>query len=492
MADSIHSARDHTDHVVQFYSEDAFLIRQLSVLIGVALAEGSAAVVIASGSHREQLLRSLHLGGHNTVAASNEHRLQLLDASETLSKFMVNDLPDGGLFRDIVGKVLARATTAAQGDSPRVVAFGEMVAELWASGNAEGAIQLENLWNQLGKTYVFSLHCAYPLSGFNRVEHAEALERICAAHSAVIPDESYTGLGSDPERAFAVMQLQQKARALETEMADKLRIQQELLVSQEGLQRSHSELERRVQERTRELMEVQEALRLLSHRLLTIRDEERRKFALELHDGVSQTLTALQINLAAIEQAEKLAGNGGSPKLRETFRLADQAMREVRRLSYRLHPPLLEQPGLEFALKWYMTGFSERTEVDAQLDVPCDLKRLSHHLELAIFRIVEEGLDNVHRHSGSKTARVRLAIRNDEIDLRIEDSGKGIDSRVVNGPRIFSLGAGITGMIERVKQCGGTFAIRSAEPGTSIRITLPVRFENEDAVPETVPQVDAA
>jgi len=476
MHKSVQPGHEHSAHVVQFYSQDSVLIRQLCDLVGTALNEGSAVIIIASQAHREELLNSLHVRGHETMAPMKESRLQILDASETLAKFMVNGLPDETLFRNIVGEAIATATAAAKMDSPRVVAFGEMVAELWAAGNAEGAVQLEQLWNELAKTYVFSLHCAYPLHGFNRVEHAESLTRICAEHTAVIPEESFTDLLSEPERARAIMQLQQKACALETEMSERLDVQRALLASQQALQRSHDELERRVGERTAELSGVRDALRLLSHRLLTIRDEERRKLALELHDGTSQVLAALQINLAAIEQADRLAGNGGSSKLRETFRLADQAMREVHRLSYRLHPPLLDGPGLQFALKWYIAGFTEEAGIDVQLDIPCDLKRLSQNLELAIFRIVEEGLDNIHHHSGSKTARIRLAIRNEDIELRIEDSGRGIDRRILNGPEaeLFSLGAGITGMMERAKQCGGSFKIGCAEPGTSLQICLPL------------------
>jgi signal transduction histidine kinase len=482
MAATVASDCVHSNHVVQFYSDDTFLLADLSRSIGTALAEGSAAIVIATKARRDELAHRLTVAGYDIHPPIQEQRFLLLDSTETLSKFMINGLPDATRFRNIVGEIVAEATASANGDSPRVVAFGEMVAELFAAGNAEAAVQLEQLWNELARTYSFSLHCAYPLSSFSRVEHAESLMKICAEHTSVIPEESYTNLLNDGDRGRAITELQQKARYLETEMAERLSVQRELLTSQQALQKSHSDLEKRVEERTRELLAVQNALRLLSHRLLTVRDEERRRLAKELHDSTSQILAALQINLATIVQSEAYADSSGASKLRETFHLADKAMRDVRRLSYRLHPPLLEEPGLQFALQWYIAGFAERTKIDVQFDVPQDLQRLPHDLELAVFRIAEQALDNVHRHSGSRTARVRLAIRENKLDLRIEDSGKGIDRRILNGSQseLLGLGSGITGMIERVKQFGGAIVICSAEPGTSIRITLPADLDKRD------------
>jgi signal transduction histidine kinase len=465
-----------SNHVVQFYLDDSFLLDELSGLVTDALKQRNAAVVIATQAHREQLAQRLQQQGYDTSAAIQERRLITLDTSETLSKFMVNGLPDAARFRNVVGEVVGKAIAAAQGAPPQMVAFGEMVAQLWASGNDEAAIQLEQLWNELCRNYGFSLRCGYPLSNFSGVDHAESLAQICAQHSAVIPDESYTYLRSQEERVRAITQLQQKARVLETEAAERTRVQGKLVASQAALQVSHAELERKVQERTRELVGVQEALRLLTHRLLTIRDEERRKLALELHDTTSQVLTALQMSLAALEQAEKESDPGRASRLHEPFKLADQAMRQVRRLSYRLHPPLLEEPGLQFALRWYVAGFVQQTGISVQLDVAQDLQRFSHQLELAIFRIVEEGLDNVHRHSGSRVAQVCLSVRESAIQLKIEDAGRGIDWKILKGSQaeLFRLGAGITGMIERVNQLGGEISVSSANPGTSIAIRLPI------------------
>lgn len=465
------------NHIVQFYSEDNFLLDELCTFIAVALADGNAAIVIATRSHCDQLTRRLRANGCDTDAALECGRFVVLDTTETLSKFMVNGLPEAQRFFQVVGEVVAKATAAAEGVHPHVVAFGEMVAELWAERNGDAAISLEQLWNQLAEKYAFTLRCAYPLSGFNRVEDAEPLMKICAEHSAVIPGESFTILRNEDDRVRAITQLQQKAHALETEMAERLRMQKELLASQEALQRSHDELEKKVHERTRELVSVKDALRRLSRRLLNMRDQERRSLGLELHDSTSQILAALQINLATLEQTESHSDPRRAARLLETFQLADRAMREVRRLSYALHPPLLEEPGLQFALGWYVAGFSQQTEIDVQLDIPRDMQRLSHEMELAVFRIVEDALDNVYRHSGSKTAQVRLAIENEFLHLGIDDAGRGMGSgETRNGAQgqFFRFGAGITGMIERAEQFGGEFVMAPAHPGTSVRIRLPL------------------
>jgi PAS domain S-box-containing protein len=157
-----------------------------------------------------------------------------LDAADTLSKFMRDGSPDPRAFANVVGGVFDRARAVA-GVGPRVAAFGEMVALLWAEGKPEAAIQLEQLWNDLAQTHSFSLRCAYPITGFNRDQDGEPFARICAAHSGVIPEESYTSLPSEAERLRNITHLQQRARALETEKADREQ-------AQRSLRRKESEL----------------------------------------------------------------------------------------------------------------------------------------------------------------------------------------------------------------------------------------------------------
>jgi PAS domain S-box-containing protein len=207
----------HSGHVVQFYENPSFLLDQLSRFVGTALGAGDAAVVIARKAIRDGLTQRLKARGFDVARAANRDRYIAVDAAEVLSKFMGNDLPDPERFRDTVGEFLVRAKAASEGENPRVVAFGEMVALLWAEGRTEAAIRLEQLWNDLAKTYSFNLWCGYPLAGFSKQEYSEAFVRICEEHSAVIPDESYTALTTEEMRLRNVAVLQQKAQALEAE-----------------------------------------------------------------------------------------------------------------------------------------------------------------------------------------------------------------------------------------------------------------------------------
>lgn len=462
-------ASEGCPHTVQFYSEDSFLLDELSRFIGKALGTGDAAIVIATKAHRDGLAYRLRLRGFDPVTAIETGRYVSLDAAETLSRFMVNGSPDPARFREVIGAVIARATAAAEGDPPHISAFGEMVALLWADGKSQAAIELEDLWNDLARSYAFSLRCAYPLSGFNRTEHAEAFLKICAQHSSVIPEESFTGL-KDDDRLRAIVELQQKARALETEMAERVRFQTALLASQEALRRSHDELENKVQERTHELIAAQLALRELSSRLLSLRDEERRRLARELHDSTGQTLAAIQLNLAMVQNTAVYPPPERAQKLEEAITLADQASKELRTLSYLLHPPMLDEAGLLLALEWYAACFSDRSKMKVQLDLPDKLRRLPRDLELTIFRIVQEALSNVYRHASARNAWVRLAVTPQNVELVVEDDGKGI----AQGALQANAGVGINGMKERTRQFGGQLKLSSGHPGTRLEATFPL------------------
>jgi signal transduction histidine kinase len=457
-------------HVVQFYSEDSFLLDELSRFIGTALGNGGAAIVIATKAHREGLGYRLRLRGFDPLVAIQNGRYVPLDAAEILTKFMVGGSPDPGRFREVIGEVIAKASAAAEGNPPRISAFGEMVTLLWAEGKAEAAIELEQLWNDIAEVYSFTLRCAYPLSGFNRTEHAEALLKICAQHSSVIPEESYTELHSDEDRSRAIAELQQKARALETEIEERVHFQKALLASQEALRRSHDDLEKRVHERTSELIDAQRALRELSTRLLNLRDEERRRLARELHDSTGQTLAAIQLNLAMAQNTVAYSETARADKLEEAINLADQASKEVRTLSYLLHPPMLDEAGLLLALEWYVAGFSDRSKIKVALDLPGDLRRLPRDMELAIFRIIQEALTNVYRHSGGQNARVRLKVDSNQVEVAIEDDGKGIRPEMLHA----KAGVGIRGMKERARQFGGELQLTCSHPGTRVHVTFPL------------------
>ncbi|MGB8540022.1 MAG: ATP-binding protein [Candidatus Acidiferrales bacterium] len=230
---------DHNSHghVVQFYSEDRSLIQTLGSFIGTALESGDAAMVVATQSHRDALAEELKARGLNVANAKEAGRYVPLDAAETMVQIMVDGWPDEARFASHIGGVIAKARVAAENArksgatliiEPRVVVFGEMVALLWAEGKHPSAIRLEQLWNDLAKTHSFSLRCAYPMGGFHLQEHSESFLRICTEHSAVIPGESYTSLTSEADRLRNISQLQQKAQALEAEIAQRKEAQESL------------------------------------------------------------------------------------------------------------------------------------------------------------------------------------------------------------------------------------------------------------------------
>jgi PAS domain S-box-containing protein len=250
--------------------------------------------------------------------------------------------------------------------------------------------------------------------------------------------------------------------------------------SEDRLRTLSDELEIQVRSRTQELeqrnaeiLQQSEQLRELSNRLLNTQDDERRRIARELHDSAGQLITLLGMNLAGIAQRV-----GQNPSLSETVEdtqsLLQQLSREIRTTSYLLHPPLLDENGLSQAIHWYMQGLKERTDLDIELSVPENFGRLPADLELTIFRIVQEGLTNIHRHSGSKTAAIHLSRSADSVLLKIEDHGKGISPEKLAALRAQRTGVGITGMRERVRHLKGVMDIQASETGVTISVTFPV------------------
>jgi PAS domain S-box-containing protein len=215
-------------HSVQFYEEDSYLLEELSRFIGTAILAGDAALILATKSHRDGLFARLSSRGLDLKLAMSEGRFLSFDAAEMLTEFMVDGTPDEALFAEAAGNLIARLASIESGKTRRVAVFGEMVALLWADGQFEAAIQLEQLWNQLARTHSFQLHCAYPLNQFSSQEDGKKVLEICAEHSYVVPAEQYTNLADDQERFRAVLFLQQKAQALETEIHERKRVQQAL------------------------------------------------------------------------------------------------------------------------------------------------------------------------------------------------------------------------------------------------------------------------
>ena len=581
---------DSHGHVVQFYTEDAALLGAISRFIGTALGAGDAAVVIATRAHRDGLFLQLQERGFDVSGAVRQGRLIAVDAAETLSRFMRDGWPDASSFASVVGGFFDQIRAVTSTGQPRVAAFGEMVALLWAEGNSEAAIRLEELWNDLARTHSFSLRCAYPITNFNRDEDGEPFLKICAAHSAVIPDESYTALSTDEERLRSISHLQQKVQALETvktertraqnslrskqsELADLLedavegvqrvgadqkiqwanrallhllgyspgeyvghpfsefhvdenvfaeywrrlmrgediydcpaelrckdgsvkqvqiysnglwengefvhtrcfvrdvteqkRAEQALRESEANLRLANDRLESQVEQRTA-------ALRQLSTRVLTLQDAERRRIARELHDSLGQYLVGLKLNLDMLRQSPDQAG-----LWTQSQEMMEQCVSEVRTLSYLLHPPMIDDVGLASAARWLVDGIAQRSGIQVSLDAPPDMARLPAEVEIGLFRVLQEGLTNVHRHSGASAADVLIRQETGQVILEIKDNGRGIRPETLS--RFDSTGAGmgvgLSGMRERVRELGGRLTVEADSQGTALQIVIPLAPE---------------
>jgi signal transduction histidine kinase len=295
------------------------------------------------------------------------------------------------------------------------------------------------------------------MSGFSREDHGDSLLQICAEHSHVIPVESYMALLSEEERLRSVTHLQPKAQALETEMAERRRVEEEL-------RRTKADLESQVEQRT-------SALRQLSARLLSLQDSERRRIARELHDSLGQYLVGLKLNAHMLRQAPEREDLWS-----EADKLMEQCISEVRTLSYLLHPPTMDAAGFASAARWYVEGYGQRSGLNVTLDAPADLGRLPDAIELALFRVLQEALTNVHRHSGASATDVLVWQDAEHVVLEIKDNGHGIPAELLS--HFHSTGAGtgvgIAGIRERVRELGGKLTLESNSSGTLVRVAIPL------------------
>jgi PAS domain S-box-containing protein len=685
----------HQEHSVQFYGDDGFLIDELRQFIGSALVTGCSVVVIATKAHRENLSRKLKSYGVDVSAATREGRYLAYDAADILSQFTLNGQIDPTQFTHVIGTVLTKASAAAKEPSRRVVAFGEMVALLWAEGKAEAAIELEKLWNGIARTYSFSLRCAYPMQGFSKQEDSGLFQRVCEEHSHVVPDHNTAAsLPTSPQQAerarierdtgslgheadwqenearfkllveavqdYAIFMLDPEgcvrtwnvgaerikgysgseiigkhfscfypredvaadkpAKLLkiaasegrvedegwrirkdgskfwasvtitaihddvgrligfgkvtkdltQLKRAESARLQQEhrfqlfvhcvqdyalFLLDPDGYVTTWNigaerikgykaseiigqhfsifypageratkpkyELEEAARtgrfedegwrlrkdgskfwanvvitalrdeagrligfgkvtrdltarmEAEKSLEESESKLRELSLHLLRTQDEERRRIGREIHDSLGQYLSVLKMKLDSMTSS---AANGDEAL--ECANLAEECVKEVRTISYLLYPPMLEEMGLKSAIPWYLEGFSKRSGIKTSFEIPDDFRRMSRDAELVLFRVLQESLTNVQRHSGSSSAAVVITENGKQVALEVTDQGKGMPPAVLEqGGQDWmgSLGVGLRGMSERLRQLGGTLDLSSNESGTKVRATLPVQ-----------------
>jgi signal transduction histidine kinase len=278
------------------------------------------------------------------------------------------------------------------------------------------------------------------------------------------------------------MRLDGTIKALTTEAQERMHAEQEL-------QKAHDQLEQRVEERTAALSQAlarleeevrvrelaEEQMRHLSVRLMTTQDEERRRIARELHDSAGQTLAAIKMTMGSFRYAGTQPA--GIPRLMgELTTLVDQVLQEIRTASYLLHPPLLDEAGIASAIRWFVEGFAKRSGIEVNCNIAEGIERPPRFCELVLFRVLQESLTNVHRHSGASRATVTLRHEEDEFKLDITDNGRGISEEHLSRFRAAeNEGVGIAGMRERVRELGGHFEIRSGKSGTTVSVILPVQ-----------------
>ena len=231
-----------------------------------------------------------------------------------------------------------------------------------------------------------------------------------------------------------------------------------------------------------ERQESEQRLAELTGLLLRTQDEERRRIALELHDVTAQSLGLIMLNLAQVQNATVSMDQRTKDKLTESLVFGEQALKDIRTLSYVLHPPLLDQAGLMTALKWYVRGFSERSGVNVTFsEEGVNGHRMPPDVEYALFRIVQESLTNIRRHTNSETAQITVKHMSNQVRLSVRDEGSGAKlSLPRNGDGFESIGVGIPGMRHRLKQLGGELFVASGSDGTTVTATVPVRWNGHD------------
>jgi PAS domain S-box-containing protein len=242
-----------------------------------------------------------------------------------------------------------------------------------------------------------------------------------------------------------------------------------------------------------EVKRAQEELARLSSRLIQVQDEERRAIARELHDTTAQNLLAITLNASRLREPLSNAGEPARRILAETLSLAEQCLQEVRTLSYLLHPPLLDDIGLASALRWFAKGFSDRSGIDVEVRAVEDHgAALPREIATTLFRVAQEAVSNVHRHSGSPWARIALHRVEHAIRLDVTDRGRGLPRQLDSSADSQTVGVGISGMRVRLEQLGGKLEIRSDSSGTRVTATVPLPSGGAEADSSGVAQDSGA
>jgi signal transduction histidine kinase len=435
----------HAGHAVRFYADDFTFLGELAGFVHNALNSDGAFVMAATQQHCRMIRNFFHDNGWEL----NSERFLLLDAEDTLSRFMIDGEPDWQRFQPLIAGTLAEARKASPTQSVGV--FGEMVAVLWEAGKKQAAIHLEELWNQLAKVETFSLLCAYPAKLFQDAGDSEAFAEVCGAHSAVIPDESYTSLTSENERLRAIASLQQRVRALDAQLGKHKEVE--------------TNLQSLVRARSQEIEQTRAQLDDLSRDLMTLRDEERRRMGQQLHESTGQLVAVLAMYVDLLESGKQDVNPATAQLISRSNELVQRILREVRTLSYGLYPPTLDIVGLPSALEWYVDRFVERTGMKVSFDCDRHTERLPYETELAIFRIVQDWLAAIHEHSESKSADVSLGFSPGGILLKLTLNGTPPEEMPSSGDPLDRKAREI---VERVRQVSAKFEILGSGMGMAL------------------------
>jgi len=453
----------HRQHDVQFYFDDQFLIESLSAFVRNALDAGTSAIVVATRSHCVSLADRLRRDGTDLTSAIGHGRYMALDAAETLDRFMLNGSPDELRFGECIGDAISCSAHAALCQNATVSIYGEMASILWQRRDTQGALRLEELWNRLSAHYSFHLLCGCPITSFDRRTHTDLFSQICCQHDAVIPAEGFPEPGVENDHSRTVALLQQKEQVLKSEVTERLTAEAHVREVQSQNQELIKEL--------RKHEAVEEELRRFTRRLLTARDEEQRQIAAELHENTAQLLAALSVYFGVLHQ-EKASLNPRLAKAVAGSRsVSDSLLTEIQKLSHLLHPPTLDDMGLSIALKDYVDGFIKSHGARVELEISENLGRFDRHLEITVFRIVEEAVANSGPRSGTVFTAVRLTRTASMLMLDIENH-QSSQSGVDRNPRRET---SFTGIHERVMEHGGSAQFTSNPSGTRLAMKFPLR-----------------
>jgi signal transduction histidine kinase/CheY-like chemotaxis protein len=463
-----------SEHFVQFYEADGFLLNSLSGFIGTALNAGDGALVVATRAHREGLEGLLQANGLDVITARARGQYVTLDAAETLSRFMVDGSPELGRFNEVIGNVIESVMDGRN----CVRAFGEMVALLWAEGNYAAAIRLEELWSDLQKNYSFSLFCAYPMNGFSGEKLVEPLTGVCSAHSRVIPAESYADLVNQDDRLRAIIQLQQKAKTLQAEIRQREEAQEELRASlvREQMARAEAESANRMKD---------EFLATVSHELRT---------PLNAIMGWSHMLRGGRLDQATMARAFETIDRNAKSQAQLIEDILDVSRVITGRLRLNMGPVDVASVINSAIDSVQLAASSKGIHLEVTLD-PSVRHTLgdSGRLQQVLWNLLANAIKFTP--SGGKV-EVRVERANASLQVCVSDTGQGISAEFL--PFIFDrfrqadststrahggLGLGLAIVRHLVDLHGGTVQVDSAGlgKGATFTIKLPLTTERKTA-----------